>query len=138
MSLSMVRSASSSSPFLTRRSPPILMVGIFFRSMGLQADVFDTRRYSATCGTSMRPSGRSYVSDVEEATDSRISAAAFSRLTASLSNIPKGVGNASRVIWRMSSLMGWPTSSSSCIWCVWVVTRPKEPRSVFAGKLRDT
>ena len=52
MSLPMARSVSPGSSFLTRRSLPILMAGIF--SMGLQADVFDTRRYSATCGTSTR------------------------------------------------------------------------------------
>jgi hypothetical protein len=46
-----------------------------------------------------------------------ISAPAFSRLSASLSDIPMGVGNASRGIWRMSSFMGWPTVLSSCIWC---------------------
>lgn len=90
MSLPMARSVSPGSSFLTRRSLPILMAGIF--SMGLQADVFDTRRYSATCGTSMRPSGRSYVSDVEEAADPRISAPAFSRLSASLPDIPVRAG----------------------------------------------
>ena len=30
------------------------MAGIFCRSMNLQTDVFDTRRYSATCGMSVR------------------------------------------------------------------------------------
>ena len=48
--------------------------------------------------------------------------------SASLADIPVRAGNASRGIWRMSSLMGWPTVLSSRIWCSWVTTRPKESR----------
>ena len=44
MSLPMARSVSPGSPFLTGRSLPILITDIFCRSMGLQADAFDTRR----------------------------------------------------------------------------------------------
>lgn len=98
----------------------------------LVTDVFDTRRYSATYGTSMRPSGRLYASDVEEAADPRIPAPAFSRLSEPLSDILVGVGGASRGIWRMLSLMGWPTVLSSGIWCSRVATRPKESR-LFDG-----
>ena len=134
MSLPMARSVSSCSSFLTRRSLPILMAGIFCRSMGLQANAFDTRRYSATYGTSMRPSGRSYVSDVEEAADSRISAPTFSRLSASLPDIPVRAGNASRGIWRMSSFVGWPTVLSSCIWC----NEAQEVSSSRRDKRRDS
>ena len=44
MSLPMARSVSPGTPFLTGRSLPILITDIFCRSMGLQADAFDTRR----------------------------------------------------------------------------------------------
>lgn len=39
--------------------------------MSLKTDAFDVCRQSAACGTSMRPTGRPYVSDVGAATNLR-------------------------------------------------------------------
>lgn len=70
------------------------------------------------CDKSIRPSGRSYVSDVEEVADPRISTSAFSRLSVPLSDIPRCAGNASYGVWSMPS----------CVWCPRVATRFKESR----------
>ncbi len=70
----------------------------------------------------MRQSGGPLASDVGGRQTLGISAPAFSRLSGSLSDIPCCAGNASRGVWRMSSLMGRPTVLSSCIWCPRVAT----------------
>ena len=136
VSLPMARSVSPGSSSLTRRSLQVLTAGIACRSTSLRADVLDMRRWSATCGTFMRPSGRLFASNDGTAADPRISAPAFSQPLEPLSDIPAFHGNASHCIWRMSSFMGWPTVLSSRIWCHWVAARPKESR-LFDGTSRE-
>lgn len=74
----------------------------------------------------MRPSGRSLASDVGEVADPRISAPVFSRLSASLSDIAWGAGNA----WHLEDVVfhGMANRLSSRIWYPQVARRPKESR----------